>query len=408
MPRYFYTAKSREGETKSGFLAAEDTHQLAQMLKREGLVLIQALLEEEKEKGKKRFKIPISFFGGVPLTEKMMFTRNLQVMIAAGLPLPRALRILGDQSENPQFKKALHDIAENIIKGKSFSESIAKHLDIFSELFQSMVKVGEEGGTLEEVLKILTRQMEREHDLKSKIKGAMIYPAIIIVAMLGIGILMLITVIPKLAETFEELEIELPPTTKMVIFIGNFLANYWYLIPLIIVALLILFRIIMRTEKGKRIIDGLSIKIPIISSIIKKINSAYTVRTLGSLITSGVPIVRSLEVTSGALGNIYYKEALVGAAEKVRKGAKLSEVLKSHEDIYPLLVIQMLEVGEETGQTSDILTKLADFFEEEVTNATRNITAIIEPIIMLIIGAAVGFFAVSMVQPMYSMLGAIQ
>ena len=405
MARYSYIAKTSEGETKSGTLEAEDTRQLTRALKREGMVLIKAVLEEEKKK--KRFVLSLPFLGGVPLTEMMMFTRNIQVMIAAGLPLPRTLNILADQAKSEDLKVALHDVAKEVIKGKTFSESLGRHPTIFSELFQSMVKVGEEAGTLEEVLGILTEQMEREHDLKSKIQGAMIYPIIIITAMVGIGILMMIVVIPKLAETFEELQLELPPTTRFVIAVGEFLAAFWYLIPLIIFGFLFLFRIISQTETGKRIIDKLVLKIPIISPIVRKTNSAHVVRTLGSLITSGVPIVRALEVTAGSLGNVYYKEALTTAAENVRKGGKLSESLKPHQDIYPLLVIQMIEVGEETGQTSEILTKLAEFYEEEVTNATRNLSAVIEPVLMLVIGAAIGFFAISMVQPMYSMLGAI-
>ncbi|KPJ71822.1 hypothetical protein AMJ50_00735 [Parcubacteria bacterium DG_74_3] len=406
MPRYFYTAKSLEGETKSGTLEAKDVSQLVQRLRSEGLILIKAILEEEKKPRALRISLP--FLGGVPLTEKMMFARNLRVMIAAGLPLPRALRILAGQARAKELKIALDNVAEEIVKGKSFSESLSKHPNVFSEIFQSMVKVGEEAGTLEDVLQILTEQMEREHELKSKVQGAMIYPAIIIAAMIVVGILMMIVVIPQLAATFEELQVELPPTTRFVIAIGNFLARYWYLLPLIVLGLLFLFRLISQTKTGKRAIDAALLKIPIISPIIRKTNSAYAVRTLGSLISSGVPIVRSLEVTAGALGNIYYKEALIDAAEKVRKGAKLSETLKDHQNIYPLLVIQMVEVGEETGQTSDILTKLADFYEEEVTNATKNLSAVIEPVIMLIIGAAIGFFAISMIQPLYSMLGAIK
>lgn len=406
MPRYFYTAKSLEGETKSSTLEAKDVSQLAQQLRSEGLILIRAILEEEKKPRALRISLP--FLGGVPLAEKMMFTRNLRVMIAAGLPLPRALRILAGQARAKELKIALDNVAEEIVKGKSFSESLSKHPNIFSEIFQSMVRVGEEAGTLEEVLQILTEQMEREHELKSKVQGAMIYPSIIIAAMIVVGILMMIVVIPQLAATFEELQVELPLTTRFVIAIGNFLARYWYLLPLIVLGLIFLFRLISQTKTGKRAIDAALLKIPIISPLIRKINSAYAVRTLGSLISSGVPIVRSLEVTAGALGNIYYKEALIDAAEKVRKGARLSDTLKDHQNIYPLLVIQMVEVGEETGQTSDILTKLADFYEEEVTNATKNLSAVIEPVIMLIIGAAIGFFAVSMIQPLYSMLGAIK
>lgn len=329
-------------------------------------------------------------------------------MIASGLPLPRSLKILSEQTKNQKFKEAIRDVSEQITKGESFSKALSLHPDIFSELFQNMVKVGEEAGTLEEVLKVLTEQMERENEMKSKIIGAMIYPAVIIAAMIGIGILMLIMVVPKLAETFKELNIELPPTTKFVMFLGTFLAEKWYLFILIVIVFLILFRILLRTKFGKNLIDGLVLKLPIVSPIIKKTNSASTTRTLSSLIVAGVPIVRALEIISRTLGNVYFRKAMAEAAEKVKKGGKLFEALKPYQNLYPLLVIQMIEIGEETGETSTILSKLADFFEEEVTNTTKNMTAIIEPILMLFIGGVVGFFAISMVQPMYSMLQAIK
>ena len=329
-------------------------------------------------------------------------------MIGAGISLPRALETLASQSKNKKFKNALINIAEEITKGKSFSNALTSHSDIFSELFINMVKVGEEAGTLEDVLKVLTNQMEREYELKSRVKGAMIYPAIIISAMIGIGILMLIVVIPKLAETFKELGIELPPTTRFVIFLGTFLARKWFVVLLLALLLAIFLSIILKTKTGKRIADFLTLKIPIISPLIQKTNSAYFVRTLSSLITSGVPIVRSLEIASGAVGNVYFQETLKEASEKVRKGSKLSESLRPYQKLYSPTVVQMIQVGEETGETSIILAKLADFYEEEVANATKNLSAVIEPVLMLLIGAAVGFFAISMIQPIYGMLGAIK
>lgn len=407
MPKYFYLAKSLKGEEKSsGVMEAKDTHQLAETLKNQGFILIKAELEKGKsEKRKINFSIP--FFGGVSLTERMMFTRNLQVMISAGLPLPRALETLALQSKSKVFKKALLEIKEEVTKGKSFSETLGEYPNIFSELFQSMIRVGEESGTSEDVLKVLTRQMERGHELKSKIQGALMYPAVIVIAMIGIGILMLIMVVPKLAETFKELEIELPVTTKIVIGLGTFLAEKWFLVILIIIGFSFFFWMVLKTQTGKKIIDTLLLKIPVISSLIKKTNSAYTVRTLSSLIASGVPIVKSLEIVSGTLGNVHYKNAVLAAAQIVRKGGKLSEALSAYSDIYPPIVFQMIQVGEETGETSNVLAKLADFFEEEVGNATKNLASVIEPILMLIVGGVVGFFAISMVQPMYSMLGAI-
>jgi type IV pilus assembly protein PilC len=411
MPKYIFTAKSLKGEEKSGVEEAKDKRQLAKTLRKQGFILIKAILEKEKPKKGPPHQIfgvgALPFLSGVSLTEKMMFTRNLQVMIASGLPLPRALETLSLQAKSKKFKKALLSIREEIVKGKNFSESLTKYPDIFSELFQNMIKVGEESGTLDKSLEVLTRQMEREYELKSKIKGALMYPAVIVCAMIGIGILMLIMVVPKLAETFEELKIELPVTTRLVISLGTFLAEKWYLAILILVALIFLFGLILKTKGGKKTIDTLFLKLPIISPLLKKTNSAYTVRTLSSLIAAGVPIVRALEIVSGILGNIYYKTAILTAAEKVRKGEKLSIALAPYKDIYPLIVFQMIKVGEETGETSKILAKLADFFEEEVGNATKNLASVIEPVLMLLIGAAVGFFAISMIQPMYSMLGAI-
>jgi type IV pilus assembly protein PilC len=406
MPQYFYVAKSMQGETKNGFLEAKDQHDLARILHQEGYVLISADIEEKEEKP----KIGMVFFRksrGVPLKEKIFFTRNLQVMISAGISLPRAIRILTRQTKNNVFKKALLDINEKITKGTSFSESLAEYPNIFPELYQNMVKVGEETGTLDEVLNKLTVQMEKQSELVSKVKGAMMYPAVIITAMLIIGYLMIVMVVPKLAETFQELNVELPITTKIVIAFGKFLSEKWYLVLFIISGSVFGILEAPKTRIGKRIFDTAVLKIPIISSIVKKTNSASTVRTLSSLLGAGMPIVRALEIVSGTLGNIHYKKAVSEAAEKVEKGGKLSESLAPYQDIYPSIVIQMIEVGEETGETTTILSKLADFFEEEVTTTTKNLSSIIEPILMIIVGVAVGFFAVSMFQPMYSMLGNI-
>lgn len=407
MPSYFYIAKSLKGEEKSGVREAKNERELARALHQEGYILLRAKPEGRKLE-KMKFEISFPFLENVSLIEKIMFTRNLGVMITAGIPLPRILRTLADLTKSKKLKNALLDIEEKITKGKSFSDSLIGHLDIFPELFTSIIKVGEESGTLEDVLKTLTQQMEREHELKSKLVGALAYPVVVILAMLGIGFLMLAMVVPKLAETFAELDIQLPATTQLVIKTGNFLANFWYLLPLIILISLLLLRMVLRTKIGRKAIDTLSLKMPIISSLVIKTNSASMVRTLSSLISAGVPIVRGLEIISESMGNIYYKEAMKEAVEKVRKGGKLSEALKKYNNIYPALVNQMLGVGEETGQTSDVLKKLADFYEEEVANATKALASLIEPIIMIIIGAAVGFFAISMIQPMYSMMGAIK
>lgn len=403
MPRYFYIAKSFKGEEKSGLMEAKDEHQLARILHQQGYVLISANLEGKKISQKRELIIP--FLSRVSLKEKIFFTKNLRVMVSAGLSLPKILRILADQTKNKKFQKVLNEIAQEITKGKTFFQSLSKYPNIFSEFFISMIKIGEETGTLEEVLSVLTFQMEREQELKSKIRGALIYPAVIIGAMIIIGILMLIVVVPKLAETFEALKIPLPLTTRIVIGIGNFFAQFWYLLPLILILVGLFLKIILKTKKGKKFFDAIFLKIPILSPLIKKANSAHFVRSLSSLISAGIPLVRALEIIATTQKNIYFQEASQEAIEKIKKGEKLAQALKPHEKIYPLGVIQMIEVGEETGETSEILSKLAEFYETEVTNTTKNLTSVIEPILMLLIGSIVGFFAVSMIQPIYSMLG---
>lgn len=405
MPTYSYLAKTTTGTPKTGILEAKDEHELSKILRQEGYILVSA----EKEKTgnfARKLKIGIPFLGGkkVSIAEKIMFSRNLKVIISAGISLPRALTALSEQTKNKRFKESLSEITEQISKGKAFSDSLSNYSDIFSELYVSMIKVGEESGTMEQSLEILAKQLERKHELEGKIKGAMIYPLVIVSAMAVIGVLMMIMVVPQLAATFKELEIELPFTTRMVIFIGMILSKFWYLMPVAILALIFLLRFILKTKSGKRFFDASFLKIPFFSSLVMKINSAYMVRTLGSLISAGVPLVRALEITARTLGNTYYRKSMEESAEEMKKGTKLSQFLENFKDIYPSLVIQMIAVGEETGQTSDMLAKLADFYEEEVSRITKNLSVIIEPVLMIIVGIIVGFFVISMIQPMYGMI----
>lgn len=403
MPKYYYTAGSIKKGIKTGTAEVKNIHELVKLLKSEDYFLIRVNTEEKKPK-----KINFTFFSRkIGLKEKIFFVRNLKIMICTGMSLPRAIKILGDQTNNQRFKKCLYKISEEINKGKAFSEILSNFSDIFSELFQNMIKVGEETGTMEKVLDILEGQMEKENELRSKVKGAMIYPIIIICAIFGIGFLMLTVVIPKLREIFDELEIELPVTTKFVLFLGTFLANYWYLVILIIIVFLFFFKILLKTKLGKKIVDKLFLQIPLVSELTKKINSAYFTRNLSSLISAGAPLIKSLEVTSKTLENFYFQKAIAEVIEKVKKGEKLSDAIKLYQ-FYPYLISQMIAIGEETGETSNILAKLADSYEEEVNNITKNLSTIIEPILMLLMGVLVGFFAISMIQPMYSVLTEIK
>lgn len=402
MPKYIYTAKNYEGQAKGGELVAKDEKELARQLRSEGFIVTSVKGLEEKKSG-----ISISFFDrfkSVPIKEKMMFARNLRVMVASGLTISRAINNLATQTKNKTFKKILLEIYEDSQAGKSLSDSLAKYPSVFNELFVNMVRVGETGGSLEEVLGIIEIQLEKENDLLSKVKGAMIYPAVIIVVMIGIAILMLTYILPKMLGVFKDMNVELPVTTQFIINMSDFLTNHSILVLIGLIGSVIGFKVFIKTSAGKKVTGFIVLRLPAISNIVIKVNCARFARIYSSLLRSGVSVVDTLKIISNTLGNVYYKEAVNEAIEQVQKGVALSKVVSKYPKIFPVLVPQMIEVGEETGKTEEILLKLAEFYEEEVNQITKNLSSIIEPVLMVFIGGAVGFFAVAMLQPMYSMM----
>lgn len=401
MAIYKFTAKSFRGDLKSGDTEAGNEKELAEILRNEGYILISAV-----EKKKKRAGLNFNL-GKVSIGQKLMLTRNLRVMIASGVSLPRALQTLSDQTGNKIFKKALEDIKKDILKGENLSQSIEKHPKIFSDLFCSMVRVGEETGSLDKSLLILSQYLERSHQVRSKVKGALMYPIVVVSAMIIIGIVMLIKVVPQLNEAFISMGVDLPPLTKMIIGAGEFMAKNWHFIFFIFLLLIFAFNVFKRREAVRKIKDKIFIKIPIFKNLIKKINTAYAARTLSSLISGGVSIVETLKIASSSVNNFSFQSSLLLASDAVKKGKKLSEIMSEFSDLYSPVFIQMLQVGEETGKTSEILSQLADFLEEEVTSAAQNLSSIIEPALLLIVGAVIGVFAVSMIQPIYSMMRAL-
>ena len=407
MPTYFYSATSLQGEKITGQEEAASERDLARSLHEKGYILTKVTSEEQKNPRLQFLHLLQGLFS-VSLSEKLLFMRNLKVMVEAGVPLPKTLEILALQTGSPQLKNALADIREKVLQGEMLSLAMSRHPVIFPPLFVNMIKAGEESGTMEGVLSHLTLQLERQHDLKSKIQSALMYPTVVVIAMVGVGVIMLVSVVPQLAKTFKELGVALPASTRFIVGLGEFLSQRWYIALLLFLVLVLALWRFVKSKQGKTLLDGLMLRIPFIASLIGKINSAFFARTLSSLIGAGIPIVKSLEITSTVLDNRYFQEAVLHAAQEVRKGAKLSQSLKGSGKLYPLVVLQMLEVGEETGQTGEILAKLADFFEDEVSATTKNIASVIEPVLMLVIGAVVGFFAVSMIQPMYSILGSVK
>lgn len=398
-----YTAKGYSGEIKSGQVNVKDERELANQLRAEGFVLTSFNKLENADEKKMKIKFLDRIFG-IPLSEKMMFTRNLSVMIASGLTLSKALKNLSLQTKNKKFVKVLAAIQEDVQAGSPFSDGLARFPGIFNELFVNMVRVGETGGNLEEVLVILANQLEKEHDLLRKVRGALVYPAVIVIAMLGIGVLMMIYVIPQITKIFTDMNVELPILTKFVIGLSTLMVKYWLLTILTLVALAVVLKIFSVTVLGKKIGGFILINLPLIGGIVIKLNCARFCRIYSSLLKSGISVTKSLEILSRTLSNFYYQRILLKAVDGVQKGINLSKIIYEGKKIFPILVPQMIEVGEETGKTEEVLAKLADFYEEEVSQITKNLSSIIEPILMLFIGGAVGVFAVSIIQPMYSVM----
>lgn len=403
MPKFLYVAKNSNGESKTGEMVANDERGVAQQLKSDGFVVTSVKeLEEGDDRGVKiKF---IDRFSTVSLSDKMMFARNLGVMTSAGLTVAKSVKNLSAQTKNKKFSQVLMNVYEDIRSGKNLSESMARFPGIFSELFVNMVKIGEIGGNLDETLKIVATQLEKEHALKSKVRGAMIYPAVILVAMTGVAFLMLTYILPQITGVFKDMEVELPQSTQAIVNLSDFLANNSLLSLTIIVSIGVIGKIFLSTNAGKSFFSFVVLKLPVIKNMVIKINCARFSRIYSSLLRSGVSSIDALKIVANTLSNVYYKRAIRDSVKKIQKGVDLSAVINKNGNIFPVLVSQMIEVGEQTGETEAILLKMAEFYEGQVDQATKNLSSIIEPVLMIVMGIGVGFFAISMLQPMYGLM----
>lgn len=348
-----------------------------------------------------------AFVSHVKQDEIVMLSRNLGAMLRAGLALTRALSISERQTKSQTLKRILGGVREDIQKGKPFHESLNTHPKAFSRLYVAMVRAGEEGGTLAETLDTIALQMEQSSTLRKKIRGAMIYPAIVLSAMVGIGILMMIYVVPTLTATFRELNITLPLTTRIILGISEFLSTHTMLALGGMVGGVVGIIAFYRTRFGRIAAEWALLHLPIISTLVTETNAARTARTLSSLLRSGVDVVSALSITKDVIQNTFYKKILADAAVHVEKGKPLSEDFMQNERLYPILVGEMLAVGEETGQIVQMLAEVAHFYESEVERKTKDLSTIIEPVLMITIGAAVGFFALAVISPIYSISDSI-
>lgn len=399
--KFKFKAIRTSGETYEGEKEAENKFALYEAIKKEGGTFLH--VEEVKDHKSKALKLP-AFLDRVKMVDKIQFAKNLGVMIESGLPITRAIAVIERQTAGKAFKKVLTDLNANIVRGEALSAAMEKHPEVFSKLFLSMVKAGEESGSLTASLKSVGEQLEKMYLLNKRIRSAMIYPAIIFCVMIGIAILMLIFVVPTLSGVFKELNVQLPLLTRTIIGISDFLKNHYILSLLIIIAAAAAVYYGLRTKKGKAFADMVVLKIPVIKNIVKETNAARTARTMTSLLAAGVDILVAIRITTDVVQNIYYKEVLKKAELAVEKGKPISGVFMAEDKLYPAFVGEMSSIGEETGKLSDMFGNIAVFYENEVEQKTKDLSTVIEPFLMVVIGAAVGIFALSMLSPIYSLM----
>ncbi|KKQ57563.1 MAG: Type II secretion system F domain protein [Parcubacteria group bacterium GW2011_GWA2_38_13] len=359
-----------------------------------------------KQKQKEK-KLNISFIENllsrISVKDKIFFVQQVGIMVQTGISLGIALKTLAEQTVNKKFKAILADLQATVERGNLLSEGLEEHKIVFGELFVNMVRAGESSGKLEEVFKQLFVQMKKDHDIISKVKSAMIYPAVVVTAMVGVAIMVIIYVVPNLTAIFKEMGGTLPLATRVLIAISEFTLAYGIFILIAVVVAIILLRKLILTPKSRFIVHTMILKTPIAGNIIKKINLARFCRTLSSLLKTDIAIVKSFEITSNILGNELYKRALLEGKEKIKKGKNVHDSLEAYSTLFPPVIMQMIAVGEETGAIDTILEQSAVFFEDEVDQIMKNLPAIIEPVLMLILGVGVGAMAVAIIMPMYSL-----
>jgi type IV pilus assembly protein PilC len=401
MPLYRYSATHKDGSRYEGQKEAADKVALYRDIRAEGGIVLST---HEVSRG---FSFSLTLFESVSNADKIAFTRNLSSMLKAGLSLSRGLAILSKQTKSKLLKRTITEMEEEIRKGSPFHEALKRYPALFPPLMVSMVRAGEESGSLADSLGVVGVQLERAYSLKKKVRGAMIYPAIVVVVMIGIAILMLMYVVPSLSATFGELGVELPRSTQAIIGASNALQNHSLLLLLSALFLGGAVYAGARTSLGKTVLHRLALLIPIIGTIVKEVNTARTARSLSSLLSAGVSALSALSITRDIVQNVHYKKVIAEAETLVEKGFPFSEAFARHEDIYPVIFSEMIAVGEETGQLSQMLLNVADFYEDEVEQKTKDMSTVIEPFLMVLIGSGVGFFAISMISPIYSLSSGI-
>ncbi|MCZ6695567.1 MAG: type II secretion system F family protein [Acidobacteria bacterium] len=400
MPTYSWKGKNKMGRVQEGTVSAENKDAVISLLRRQQ-IMVSAVTEKGKE-------IAIPKFGGsVTQKEIAIFTRQFSVMIDAGLPLVQCLEILGTQQKNRLFQKVLFQVRQDVEAGNSLADSLRKHPKVFSDLFCNMISAGEAGGILDTILQRLSEYIEKAVKLKSAVRSAMIYPVAVITIAIGVVTLILWKVIPTFAVLFQGLGATLPLPTRITIAASNFLGRYMPLLVFGGFAIGFFLNRYGKTHKGRRVLDTIALKTPVFGELLRKIAVARFCRTLGTLITSGVPILEGLEITARTAGNAIVEDAIMATRKAIEEGKTIAAPLEE-TGVFPSMVVQMISVGEQTGALDAMLSKIADFYEDEVDEAVANLMALLEPVMILFLGIMIGGIVISMYMPMFALIGKIQ
>ncbi len=401
MPIFKYSARTKEGQKKEGEVEAATRGQVVKELQEKDLVVIKVDEKIELFESLKQINI-----GGVPLDEKVVFMRQLATMVSAGLPLTQGLQILANQTQNPKFKEVVEQVLQDIEGGTSLAESFRKHEGIFDDITLNLIKAGESSGKLEEILLRIADELESDRDFKAKLKGAMIYPAVIGVIIVAVLVVVIVFMIPAVEDVFAEFGGDLPKITQILVGLSNFARRFWWIVLILIAMLVIGVRYYLSTYQGKSVWDHVKLKVPIFGPMSQKIELATFSSTMHLLISSGLNLLDALDLTADSLSNLHFRNAVKNASAEVKKGTSLAVPI-SKEEIFPLIVSNMIGVGEETGKLDEVLGKLSGYYQDEIDRLSENLASLMEPVMLVVMGSVIGFIAVAVYLPMFSLANVV-
>src|SRR3989338_2753238 len=402
MPKFIYKGKSLAGGTADGFIIAPDLNTARALLRSQKLTITE--LTEKTESPLDKIK---SFFAPkITSKDLVLFSRQLSTLVGAGVPLVQGLNILEDQIENPPFKKVVTSLRLDIEAGMGIADSMKKYPEAFDNLYISMIRAGELGGILDIIFDRLSGYLEDAEELKAKVKSAMMYPIVVLSIAIGITWFLLVFIIPKFEEMFSSFGQELPLPTKLLLGISRFLIHYWYMYVPIPFIMIFVFKTLLKKRNFAKKYDQILLKVPIFGMILKKVSVAKFTRTFSTLIKAGVPILQALDTVAQTAGNIIVEEAILTAKTSIREGERIAKPLAASK-VFPTMVVSMISIGEETGNLDLMLAKIADFYENEVNAAVEGLTSMIEPLVIVFMGAVIGTIVVAMFLPMFNMSGAV-